>query len=84
VGTAASASAVLSYFVLTDVTAVTNITVRRLAAERPARGWHARKENLKTYFAIDQPKEKAAYVLRWSSVDHDERAMQAHLALRAR
>jgi hypothetical protein len=37
VGTAASASAVLSYFVLTHVTGVTNITVRLLAAERPAR-----------------------------------------------
>ncbi len=37
VGTAASASAVLSYFVPTHATAVTNITVRRLVAERPAR-----------------------------------------------
>jgi hypothetical protein len=37
VGTAASASAVLSYLVLTQATAVTNITARRLAAERPAR-----------------------------------------------
>jgi hypothetical protein len=36
-GTAASASAVLSYFVRTRLTAVINITVRRLAAERPAR-----------------------------------------------
>jgi transposase len=37
VGTAAGASAVLSYFVPTHVTAVTNITVRVLPAERPER-----------------------------------------------
>jgi hypothetical protein len=37
VGSAASASVVVSYFVLTRVTAVTNITVRAPLAERPAR-----------------------------------------------
>jgi hypothetical protein len=54
VGTAASASAVLSYFVLTHVTAGTNITVRRLAAEAASKAasqarWLAKPEN-QNYF----------------------------------
>jgi uridine kinase len=41
------------------------------------------KEQLDSYLNGYQPKDKANYVLRWSSADHDARIMRAHHVRRA-
>ena len=40
------------------------------------------QEHLEPYFNDQQPKERAAYILKWSSADHDAAVMQAHLLRR--
>jgi uridine kinase len=40
------------------------------------------RDELRSYFAVEQPKEQAQFVLKWSDVDYLERMMQAHLRRR--
>jgi uridine kinase len=40
------------------------------------------KEDLEPYLNSYQPKNKADYVLRWSSADHDARVRRAHYEMR--
>jgi hypothetical protein len=42
------------------------------------------QEHLATYFSRYRPTDRANYVLRWSSADHDARVLQAHHLRRAR
>ena len=38
------------------------------------------REHLETYFNIERPKERATFMLKWSSTEHDAGVMRAHLA----
>ena len=37
------------------------------------------REEMESYFKVERPKEKATYLLKWSSADHDARVTRAHL-----
>jgi len=42
------------------------------------------RDRLEPYFRAYQPKERANFVLRWSSASHDARVLEAHHARHAR
>jgi hypothetical protein len=38
------------------------------------------RQRMQSYFAAENPREKASYVLKWSSAEHDARVLWAHHA----